>query len=57
MKALEPLIFLFGSILIAAGSSAITAAFYRRRAVQASKQAWRSAEIYFTRRAHDHASK
>lgn len=54
MKALEPLIFIFGAIIIAFGSSAITAAFYRHRAARASKAAWKQAEIYFTRRAADH---
>lgn len=49
MTALEPLIYIFGAILIAAGSAGITAAYYRRRAYLASKAAWRSAEIFFTR--------
>lgn len=39
------------SLLGGAVCSGITAAWYRRRLKRANKDAWRSAEIYYTRRA------
>ncbi len=54
MKALEPLILLFGAVLIALMSAGITSLYYRHRLRTASKRAWAAAEVFYTRRAHNH---
>lgn len=50
MKALEPLILIFGAIIIALVSAGITAAWYRARLRRIETETWKQAGLYHTRK-------
>jgi hypothetical protein len=54
MQALEPLIFVFGAVIIAFTSAGITALYYRARMRRISNETWSRARVFYTRRAAEH---
>lgn len=54
MQALEPLIFVFGAMIIAFTSAGITALYYRARLRRISNETWSRARVFYTRRAAEH---
>jgi uncharacterized protein (DUF697 family) len=46
MKSLEPLIFIFGGIIVATVSAAITAAYYRHRMTGLYNRGWTAGKTF-----------